>query len=59
MSATRWFRTSIVTIAAALAAGVVAFAGVDVHVENNPTFDFTLYYNGQWLVMTVMSVTSL
>jgi len=41
MSATRWFRTSIVTIAAALAAGVVAFAGVDVHVENNPTFDFT------------------
>jgi len=40
MSATRSFRTSIITVAAALAASV-ALAGIDVHVENSPTFDFT------------------
>jgi hypothetical protein len=38
----------------------IRIAGIEpVAVSNNPTFDFTLYYNGQWLVMTVMSVTSL
>src|SRR3954454_20669333 len=40
MSAIRLFRTSLITAVAALAAGV-ALAGVDVHVENSPTFDFT------------------
>jgi hypothetical protein len=40
MSATRLFRTSIITTVAVLAAGV-ALAGIDVHVENSPTFDFT------------------
>ena len=40
MSATRSFRTSIITTVAVLAAGV-ALAGIDVHVENSPTFDFT------------------
>jgi len=40
MSATRSFRTLIITTVAVLAAGV-ALAGIDVHVENSPTFDFT------------------
>jgi uncharacterized protein DUF4136 len=40
MSATRLFRTSIIAVVAALAASV-ALAGIDVHVENSPTFDFT------------------